>query len=88
MTTKRPLDRFCRFFAQLTTVTDRQTDHATRFVGRIYVRSTAMDATSAAGSILKFLITQHCLKVFKYRFNTWHSQVFEYLALNTVQVFK
>jgi len=47
-----------------------------------------MDATSAAGSILKFLITQHCLKVFKYRFNTWHSQVFEYLALNTVQVFK
>jgi len=31
-------------FARLTTVTDRQTDHATRSVtiGRIYVRSTAM----------------------------------------------
>ena len=41
---KRHLDRSRRFFSRLTSVTDRQTDHATWSVtiGRIYVRSTAM----------------------------------------------
>ena len=57
---KRHLDQFSRF-AEFTSVTDRQTDHATRSVtiGRIYVRNTAMWPDSINSiSVLEHLACQ------------------------------